>query len=48
MSKVIPILLVVGIAGYLIYSIIVKKETPRPPTPQFTIPIPTTYEVIRG
>ena len=51
MSKAIPILLVVGITGYLIYSIIVKKETPKPPTPQPpTLPtsIPTTYEVVRG
>jgi len=51
MSKIVSALIVIGIAGYLIYSIIVKKETPKPPTPQPpTLPtsIPTTYEVVRG
>jgi hypothetical protein len=50
MSKAIPALLVTGIVGYLIYSIIVKKEAPKPPTPQPTISIPihATYEVVRG
>jgi hypothetical protein len=47
-GKIIPAMLIAGIVGYLIYSIIVKKETPKPPTPQFTISIPTTYEVVRG
>jgi len=50
-SKAIPALLVVGIVGYLVYSLIIRKEALRLPTPQppqIPIPIITTYEVVRG
>jgi len=55
MSKVIPAILIVGVVGYLIYSLAIRKEAPRLPTPQappapiMPAPImPTSYEVVRG
>jgi len=45
-KKIVPAIIIVGVVGYLVYSLIVKKEALRPPTPQ--PPLSKVYEVVRG